>query len=275
MATSSGAEGNEEALEKLRALGYVGGASGSSRPGGASTRTAGSHANESMILRLQGRGEEAVAAAEKALAIDSNQATALWCLSDLVQSRQPDRSDELLVRAYAHGLPQGIHYVAARAERYQRSRQGQRATRLLDAAVAARPEDTEAWRVRGRFRVDLGDCAAARSDLERAAQLDPGDRTGQAALGLVRLCLGDETGAREALARSGASAGEAHRAWARAHSSAATSRGRRRRPAARGKPEAPWPRRSCSPKSSYDATGQRRRSRLWRRPGARRVPPRP
>ncbi len=211
VAATTGAEA--EALERLRALGYLGGASGSSGSQG-STRTAGSFTSESLILRLQGKAEEAVAAAEKALALDPQQAAALWCLSDLLQGRLPDRSDELLVQAYARGLPLGLQYLLARSEKYRQSGQTPRALGLLGRAVTARPEDHEAWRARGRFRVDRGECAAGRPDLEKAAQLAPQEPASQAALGLVQLCLGDEKQAAQSLARGGASLGDAYRTLA-------------------------------------------------------------
>jgi len=214
---------SEEALEKLRALGYVGGATESPARHDGSTRTAGSFANACLMLRLQGRAKEAAESGEKALSLDAHQATALWCLGDLLQSdpRQGARSDDLLVRAYAGALPQGISYVAARADAYRRAGDSGRALKLVTAAVAARPEDPEIWRLRGRLRVDRGDCVAAKTDFEEALRRGPADRGALASLGLARLCLGDEVGAREALAQAEVSLGEARRTLA----AAALSRG--------------------------------------------------
>ena len=215
-ARAGASKADSEALEKLRALGYVGGGA-RAQPAG-STRTAGSFANESLIQRLQGSRSEAIRAAETALGLDPGHASALWCLSDLLQSEPGtrDRSDQLLVQAFARGLPGGPRYLAARALAYQRSGQAARGARLLSAAVEARPRDAEVWRLRGRFAIDRGDCAAGRRDFAEAIDLAAADPASHAGLGLARLCLGDEAGARASLARAGASAGEAHRILASA-----------------------------------------------------------
>jgi tetratricopeptide (TPR) repeat protein len=219
VSSASGTE-SQEAIEKLRALGYVGGGAGGSRAPGASrppgsTRTSSSWANEGLILRLQGRGEPALDAARKALALDPDQATALWLESDLLFARgDSDSADPLLVRAFALGLPGGVRYLAARADAYRRSGQATRATRLLTAAVEARPQDPEAWRVRGAFALARGDCASARDDAERAQRLLADDPATLGALGVARLCLGDEAGAQAALAAARLSLGAAHRSLA-------------------------------------------------------------
>jgi tetratricopeptide (TPR) repeat protein len=205
----SGAE--TEALEKLRALGYVGGRAGSSpRPAG-STRTAGSHANECLILRLNGRSALAGAAAEQALVLDPRHVAALWCLSDvlLADSGQRDRSDELLVQAYALGLAEGVRYLAARARGYERAGDAARGARLLAAAAQARPQDAEIWLLRGRYSVDRGDCGTALEHYETATALSTDDPATKAGLGLAMLCSGDESRAREILKAAGTGPGEA------------------------------------------------------------------
>jgi tetratricopeptide (TPR) repeat protein len=202
-----------EALKKLRALGYLGGAAGRDAPPGGSTRTAASYANECLILRLRGRHERALAAAEAALARDSRQATALWCLSDLLfpDPGQAARSDEALVRAFAEGLPDGVPRLAARAAACLRAGDAARGRRLLDDAARRRPPDPAIRRAQSRYAVDRGDCAAARVHAEAAVATSPTDTSAHAVLGLARICLGDEAGARASLLRAGVSEAEARR----------------------------------------------------------------
>jgi tetratricopeptide (TPR) repeat protein len=240
LASTPGTE-SKEAIEKLRALGYVGGGAGgsrASRPPG-STRTASSWANESLILRLQGRAKPALEAAQHALAIDPGQATALWSESDLLfAGGELDRADPLLVRAFALGLPGGVRYLATRADAYRRSGEDARATRLLTAAVEARPQDPEAWRLRSAFALGRGDCAPARDDAERAARLLADDPATLGALGVALLCLGDEAGARAALASAGASLGAARRTLAQGFLARGDlARAEREARAASGEPE--------------------------------------
>ena len=75
-----------------------------------------------MLLKAQGRTAEAIEAFESALTVDPNLASALWNLSDLLfaERKSLDKSDTLLVRAYANGLPEGRRYLIGRAIGYQR-----------------------------------------------------------------------------------------------------------------------------------------------------------
>jgi tetratricopeptide (TPR) repeat protein len=204
-------DAGEEAIEKLRALGYVTGGKGAAPRLAGSTRTAGSHANECLILRLSGRAEPAREAAERALVLDPRHAAAHWCLSDVLlgDPRQPERSDELLVRAYALGLPDGIRHVAARVASYQRSGDASRGARLLATASEALPQDGEIWQIRGRYAVDRAECRTALGHYAKAAATSPTEPSAQAGLGLAKLCLGDEAGAAEHLQGTGSSLAEA------------------------------------------------------------------
>jgi Flp pilus assembly protein TadD len=204
LASAPGA--NAEALEKLRALGYVGAGEATVAAPGArgSTRTAGSYNNEGLLLKKAGRVDAAIAALEKALEIDPRLASALWNLSDLLfdRDRDPDRSDQLLVRAFAEGLPEGTQYLVGRAIGYQRAGKLERSLRLMAAAAAARPEEPEPWLFLGRYRVESGDCQGALDDFRTAAGLAPRNAAVHASEGLARLCLGDRVGARRSFERS-------------------------------------------------------------------------
>jgi len=194
-----------EEVEKLRALGYIGGQEPTQAPAGAgSTRTPASYNNEGLLRRQEGKTREAAAAFEQALALDPRSASALWNLSDLLQAegREPERSDGLLVQAAAAGLPEAAERAGSRALELARSGQAPRARRLLDGAVAALPADPGLRLLRGRSHLEAQDCAAARSDFLEAARLAPGNAVAWASLGLSALCLGDPAAGRRALERS-------------------------------------------------------------------------
>ena len=89
-------------------------------------------------------------------AIDSNLASALWNYSDLLLQleRDLDRSDALLVRAFAGGLPEGRKFLIGRAIGYQRGGSAPRSLHLLEQAVSAKPDDVELRLFRGRYRID-------------------------------------------------------------------------------------------------------------------------
>jgi predicted AlkP superfamily phosphohydrolase/phosphomutase/Tfp pilus assembly protein PilF len=193
-----------EAVEKLRALGYVGGGGSESAPRSSSTRTAGSYNNEGLILRGQDKPAEAREAFEKALVLDPDLASALWNLSDLLftDKRDLDRSDVLLVRAVGHGLPEGSKYLVGRAIGYQRAGDSERSLRLVTEAAQAAPGEPDFWLFKGRYRVERRDCAGALEDFRTAVRLAPANAAAHAAQGLAQVCLGDREGARRSFQRS-------------------------------------------------------------------------
>ena len=193
---------DEDTVAKLRALGYIGATEGKGRAVG--TRTAGSLNNEGLLLKQAGKQQEAIAAFDTALTVDPNLASALWNLSDLLWARGEsiDKSDALLVRAFANGLPEGRKFLIGRAIGYQRNGQIDRSIALLNQAAAAKPDDPEVWLFRGRYRVERGDCAGAVDDFRRAARLTPGDPAVYASQGLAEMCAGDAAAARDSFQRS-------------------------------------------------------------------------
>jgi tetratricopeptide (TPR) repeat protein len=194
-----------DALQKLRSLGYIGGAeSNNGQRTVETTRSAGSYNNEGLVLKAQGRKPEAAHAFESALIVDPNLASALWNLSDLLfeGGTELDRSDTLLIHAYGAGLPEGTKFVVGRAIGYQRAGQINRSVTLLQAAVGARPDDIEPWLFLGRYQVGTGDCAGAVNSLQQATRLGPGDAKSFASLGLARICVGDAAAARRDLQHS-------------------------------------------------------------------------
>ncbi|MBW8896075.1 MAG: tetratricopeptide repeat protein, partial [Acidobacteria bacterium] len=193
---------DEDTVAKLRALGYIGASEGKGRAFG--TRTAGSLNNEGLLLKQAGKQKEAIDAFDTAISVDPNLASALWNLSDLLWSRSEslDKSDALLVRAFANGLPEGTKYLIGRAIGYQRNGQIERSISLLNQAAAAKPNEPDVWLFRGRYRVERGECAAAIDDFRRATTLSPDNAAAYASLGLAQACAGDKNAARTSLQKS-------------------------------------------------------------------------
>lgn len=199
--TAARAGEDEETIAKLQALGYIGAAPARGRPVG--TRTAGSLNNEGILLKQEGKQQEAIDAFDMALVADPELASAAWNLSDLLYARGAlDKSDDLLLRAFRNGLPEGTKFLIGRAIAYQRSGDTGRSLKLLSGATAARDTDPELWLFRGRYRVELGDCAGALEDFNRAIQLKATDASAWASRGMAQLCLGDREGGRRSLERS-------------------------------------------------------------------------
>jgi Flp pilus assembly protein TadD len=128
----------------------------------------------------------------------------LWNLSDVLYARGSDldRSDELLLRALAHGLPGGPKLLVGRAIGYQRSGHADRSLALVTAALKVLPREPEFWLFRGRYRVEAGDCRGALADFEAAERLTPNDAAAYASDGVASLCAGDRARAARAFERS-------------------------------------------------------------------------
>jgi tetratricopeptide (TPR) repeat protein len=200
------ATADREAVENLKSLGYIGGGESSRAPAGArgTTRTAGSYNNEGVIQKERHKFPQAIEAFEKALQIEPTLASAEWNLSDVLYAmgQSLDRSDDLLVRAFGGGMPDGAKYIVGRAIAYQRNNDVARSLKLMDAAVAANGRDAELWLFRGRYRTERGDCRGASDDFQRAITLAPQNAAAYSASGLAAICLGDRAAARRALTRS-------------------------------------------------------------------------
>jgi tetratricopeptide (TPR) repeat protein len=137
------AAGGSEQLAKLKALGYLGGNEPSSST---STRTAGSWSNEGLILRDEGRADDAIAAFAQALKVDPNHAATKWNLSRSLLLRGKDalkRND-----------------CAAALEDFAR-------------AAELAPDDALAFASRGTAQLCLGDERAAQASFRRSLDIDP------------------------------------------------------------------------------------------------------
>ncbi|MCP4201440.1 MAG: tetratricopeptide repeat protein [bacterium] len=198
----------ERELDKLRALGYLGTSEAESaeleRTDLQPTWTSGAYNNAGLLLRAEGRPEKAQEAFEHALDKDPNQASALWNLSDHLfqDERDVDRSDELLIRALANGLPEGVQYLVGRAIGYQRADQVERSLALLERAVEVRPDESELWLFRGRYRIGAGACRDALTDFQQASRLAPENPAIFASVGVAHLCLEEPASAARAFRQS-------------------------------------------------------------------------
>ena len=197
---------DRQAVENLKSLGYIGGSEGSAAPPGGrgTTRTPGSYNNEGVIQKERRKFPQAIEAFEKALQVEPGLASAQWNLSDVLYAmgQNLDRSDDLLIHAFAGRMPDGAKYVIGRAIAYQRNGDAARSLRLMNAAVAANGRDPELWLFRGRYRTEQHDCRGASADFDHAIDLAPQNASAYTASALARLCLGDRTGARRAFERA-------------------------------------------------------------------------
>jgi Flp pilus assembly protein TadD len=201
--SASGAT-DAETLAKLKSLGYIGEGGPDSSPTAGETRTPGSYNNEGVILKESGRTDAAIPAFEHALTLDPNLASALWNLSDILYARGSDldRSDQLLARAAANGLPEAPKFVIGRAIGYQRSGHSDRSLALVTAAITANPREPQYWLFRGRYRVEEHDCRGAVADFDQAERLQPDNPAAYASDGIASLCVGDRARAARAFRRS-------------------------------------------------------------------------
>jgi tetratricopeptide (TPR) repeat protein len=198
--------GTSEEIAKLKALGYIGSneSTRSATGTGNDTKTAGAFNNEGLILRNEHRIDDALAAFERARAIDPKYASAMWNESETLfnANRDADRSDALLVAALKNGLGDAPSYVVARSLVYQRSGRADRRLRLLDASITAAPDVAELHLFRGRYRMAAHDCSGALADFRSAEETSPSNALAFASAALAQMCLGDEASARASIERS-------------------------------------------------------------------------
>jgi Flp pilus assembly protein TadD len=203
VASDSGPAG--DAVERLKALGYVGSNEPAMRPEGAgsSTRTAGSFTNEGMLLLEEGKNAQAKAAFEQALRLDPKSAAAKYALASLLEKEGRSReADDLLLGALADGLGEGPERVEEIAVAAWRQGDVPRALRLLDGIVTRRPDDPRFRLTRGRVRIQSRDCPGALDDFEAARRAAPDSAMAHGLAGSALMCLGRPAEARRAFERS-------------------------------------------------------------------------
>lgn len=201
----SGRAASEE-IAKLRALGYIGSkeAARSAADSGRDTKTAGAFNNEGLILRNEHRIDDALAAFDRALAIDPRYASAMWNESETLfnANRDLNRADDLLVKALQNGLSDAVTFVVTRSIAYENQHRGDRSLKLLNAAVLVAPTESELHMFRGRYRMEAHDCSGALDDFRSAEAEHPTVALAYTSAALAQMCLGDDAAARSSIEQS-------------------------------------------------------------------------
>ena len=183
-------ESDAEAIEKLKALGYIGAgeAAVGARRGAGSTRTAGSWNNEGLVLRAEGQARAASPRSRRRSRWTRSLGSALWNLSDVLeqQKRDADRSDALLVRAFATRRPRDAAIPDRARDRVPEGRR-----RGAQPAAARRGARGARRRARGVAvprplpRRGRATAAARSTDFRRATALAPAHAAAYASEGLA------------------------------------------------------------------------------------------
>src|SRR5439155_13022745 len=130
----------------------------------------------SVVLLAQTRTEEALKAANAAVAIDSTNVSSLTfrgrLLSTLLKldAAERDLNAALLIE------PTNPVLLASRAEVLLNAGKELDALADITAAIAQRPDDTDMLWIKARIHLSRGQVDLAERDLEHAVSLDPSDR---------------------------------------------------------------------------------------------------
>jgi Flp pilus assembly protein TadD len=192
-----------EAVDRLKALGYVGSSEPARRPDGAATgtRTGGSYVNEATLLQEAGRTNEARAAFEAALRLDPHQPSAKYDLAAMLEKEGRSReADDLLLSALGDGLdPDQVQEIAIAAWQQDDI---ERALRLMDGVVAGHPQDARFRIARGRMRIQNHECGKAFEDFDAARRAAPANAVAHGLAGTALVCLRRPAEARRAFEQS-------------------------------------------------------------------------
>ena len=194
----------DEAIDRLKALGYVGSGESATRPesAGASTRTGGSFVNEGSLLLEAGKTAEARAAFEQALRLDPHLPSAKYNLAAMLEKEGRSReADDLLLSALGRRSRPRPRSRRSPSPRWRRAT-CRRALRLMDGTVAQRPGDARLRITRGRVRIQGRDCRGAYEDFDAARRAAPRLAVAHGLAGSALLCLGRPAEARRAFEQS-------------------------------------------------------------------------
>ncbi len=211
--------GREEALAKLRALGYIGG----TQPGTAPSPDARGEpigptppvvptANVAHIearrlhnlgVGLADRGDLTAAARTflQAIAADASYSAPHYALARVLRlTGSLDEADRELWTAIDLGVGDPREALTQVASEYRLMGHADRAGAVLAEASKRYPEDARIWLDLGTLAGGQGDLALARQCLERAVSLTPADPLAHRNLAMAYLGLGDRAAARRAFA---------------------------------------------------------------------------
>ena len=152
---------------------------------GASITDAQGLATQGQVLARSGKNEEALAAFEKALALDPYNIQALYGRG-LIHQGDKQHAQAIADFTAAHGLsPQRADPLVARATSYIALEKVKEATSDLDEAVQAEPNNAHAWSMRGLAYERLGDKQKAAASYSRAIAIRPRDDAARSGLARV------------------------------------------------------------------------------------------
>lgn len=154
-------------------------------PGGASATEALAATTRGQALARSGKTEEALSEFDKAIALDPNNAQALYSRGLL---HQGERQHQLAIDDFtaANGLtPQRADPLLGRAISYLALDKVREAAADLDEAVQADPQNAQAWTTRGLAWERLGDRTKAAESYARAISLRPKDEAARSGLARV------------------------------------------------------------------------------------------
>jgi Tfp pilus assembly protein PilF len=148
-------------------------------PDGAAEAEAQTHSAQGRALAQSGKTAEALAEFDKAIALDPNNAQALYGRGLIYQG---EKQHQLAIDDFtaANGLiPQQADPLLARALSYLALDKVKEAAADLDEAVQSEPQNAQAWVTRGLAYERLGDKTKAAGSYGRAIKLRPKDEAAQ------------------------------------------------------------------------------------------------
>jgi len=215
------AAGTEEALAKLRALGYIGGTTPSAAevasrggeratPGPSAEPTANlAHLEarrlHNLAVGFADRGDLATAAKtfRQAIAAEASYSAPHYALARVMRlTGDLEEADRELWAAIDLGVGDPPAALTQVAREYRLMGHADRAGAVLAEASKRYPGDARIWLDLGTLAGERGDLALARQCLERAVSLAPADSLAHRNLAMACLGLGDRTAARRGFAEA-------------------------------------------------------------------------